>query len=134
MIKKVTEGQFIDCPNTHIPENVDQNNSFEKHEMLLKCSNDEGSESNEEASLIDVNNDQMFDDTVFTEYDDLSISRMTQKMSKHWRKKFKTEDKNKNEKKIDNISLEELVQRQEEKNCISSNFLRPCDIALQYII
>ena len=58
----------------------------------------------------------MFDDTVFTEYDDLSISRMTQKMSKHWRKKFRSEDNIKPQATSDQMTLHELVHRQGEKN------------------
>ena len=72
--------------------------------------------SDAESSIIDVNNDQMFDDTVFTDYDDMNISRMTQKMSKHWRNKFESESKVRTKKKKDNMSLEELVNSQSDKN------------------
>lgn len=72
--------------------------------------------SDAESSIIDVNNDQMFDDTVFTDYDDMNISRMTQKMSKHWRNKFESESKVRTKKKKDNMSLEELVNSQTDKN------------------
>ena len=72
--------------------------------------------SDAESSIIDVNNDQMFDDTVFTDYDDMNISRMTQKMSKHWRNKFESENKVRTKKKKDNMSLEELVNSQSDKN------------------
>jgi hypothetical protein len=92
------------------------NKSLEKNEILFEFNNDDGPGSDEESSLIDVNNDQMFDDTVFTDYDDLSISRMTQKMSKHWRKKFKSEDNIKAQTTSDDLSLQELVQRQGEKS------------------
>lgn len=95
---------------------VEQNDYFEKNEILFEYNNDDGPGSDEELSIIDVNNDQMFDDTVFTEYDDLSISRMTQKMSKHWRKKFKSEDNIKARTACDDLSLQELVQRQGDKN------------------
>ena len=71
--------------------------------------------SDAESSIIDVNNDQMFDDTVFTEYDDMNISKMTQKMSNHWRNKFESESKHKTKKNKNKMSLEELVTSQTEK-------------------
>ena len=77
--------------------------------------------SDAESSIIDVNNDQMFDDTVFTDYDDMNISRMTQKMSKHWRNKFESESKVRTKKKKDNMSLEELVNSQTDKNSNNQN-------------
>ena len=77
--------------------------------------------SDAESSIIDVNNDQMFDDTVFTDYDDMNISRMTQKMSKHWRNKFESESKVRTKKKKDNMSLEELVNSQTDKNSNNHN-------------
>ena len=97
---------------------IEQKNGSIKYnlerDMGLNYDCDENTRQEEESSIIDVDNDQMFDDTVFTEYDDLSLSRMTQKMSKHWRNKFKNEDKMA-KKHIDNVSLEELVQRQTDK-------------------
>ena len=72
--------------------------------------------SDAESSIIDVDNDQMFDDTVFTEYDDLNISKMTQKMSNHWRNKFECEDRGSFKKKKEKMSLEELVNNQSDEN------------------
>lgn len=72
--------------------------------------------SDAESSIIDVDNDQMFDDTVFTEYDDLNISKMTQKMSNHWRNKFECEDRGTFKKKKEKMSLEELVNNQSDEN------------------
>ena len=72
--------------------------------------------SDAESSIIDVDNDQMFDDTVFTEYDDLNISKMTQKMSNHWRTKFECEDRGSFKKKKEKMSLEELVNNQSDEN------------------
>ena len=43
-------------------------------------------------SILDVNNDQMFDDTIFTEYNDQNLSVMSNKMTKKWRKKWEKED------------------------------------------
>ena len=71
--------------------------------------------SDAESSIIDVDNDQMFDDTVFTEYDDLNISKMTQKMSNHWRNKFECEDRGTFKKKKEKMSLEELVNNQSDE-------------------
>ena len=82
----------------------------------------------EQLSIIDVNDDQMFDDTVFTDYDDLSISRMTQKMSKHWRKKLNKEniEAHTNEiKQHDNLSLEELVNQETNKNKTNTSNVAP---------
>ena len=92
-------------------------------EMNLKYNCDEDHLTEEESSIIDVNNDQMFDDTVFTEYDDQNISTMTQKMSKHWRKKFKDEDKKEARKEINQLSLEQLVHRQMEKTNTATQIL-----------
>lgn len=77
--------------------------------------------SDTESSIIDVNNDQMFDDTVFTDYDDINISKMTQKMSTNWRNKFKKEERAEFRRKKDNLSLEELVERQTDKNYKSND-------------
>lgn len=82
----------------------------------------------EQLSIIDVNDDQMFDDTVFTDYDDLSISRMTQKMSKHWRKKLNKENIEAHINEInqhDNLSLEELVNQETNKNKNNTSNVAP---------
>ena len=73
--------------------------------------------SSRESSILDVNNDQMFDDSIFTEYDDKNISTMSHKMSKHWQKKIKDEDRCQSRKlRGDKLSIEKLVQQQIEKS------------------
>ena len=110
--------QPIAAPSDTIPkiENPLKEKKSAIHPNLC-CVNDVEYDSSEEnssrdSSILDVNNDQMFDDSIFTEYDEQNISTMSQKMSKQWRKKFKAEGKRK-EKKIKNtFSLEKLVQYQ----------------------
>ena len=46
------------------------------------------SDTSKENSILDVGNDQMFDDSIFTEYDEQNISCMSTKMTKKWRKKW----------------------------------------------
>lgn len=73
-------------------------------------------DSSGESSILDVNNDEIFDDSVFTSYDEKNISTITQKMSKHWRKKFKEEDRKRDRNLKDKLSIEQLVQQQIEKD------------------
>ena len=110
---------IIDVPN-------DSQNLKEENEKSIKNDPETDSKlqnllvpddaSDAESSIIDVDNDQMFDDTVFTEYDDLNISKMTQKMSNHWRNKFECEDRGTFKKIKEKMSLEELVNNQSDEN------------------
>ena len=54
--------------------------------------NENDSDTSRENSILDVGNDQMFDDSIFTEYDDQNLSCMSTKMTKKWRKKWEKED------------------------------------------
>ncbi len=58
---------------------------------ILNSQPDDDNDTSKEASLIDVDNDQMFDDSIFTEYDDRNLSCMSAKMTKKWRKKWAKE-------------------------------------------
>ena len=100
-------------PGLKIPQKIKTTNSF------IGVPSEDGS-PDKECSILDVNNDQMFDDTVFTEYDEQNISTMTKKISKYWRKKIKDEDKEEAKRKVDDLSLEELVQRQTEKGNVEA--------------
>ena len=53
---------------------------------------DADADTSKENSFIDVNNDQMFDNSVFTEYDANEISCMSSKIGKKWRKKWTKHD------------------------------------------
>merc|ERR1712025_650829 len=44
--------------------------------------NENDSDTSRENSILDVGNDQMFDDSIFTEYDDQNLSCMSSKMTK----------------------------------------------------
>ena len=58
---------------------------------ILDLKSNQDADSSPENSIIDVNNDQMFDDSIFTEYDDKNLSCMSAKMTKKWRKKWERE-------------------------------------------
>ena len=87
----------------------------------------EEGDSSGESSILDVNNDEIFDDSVFTSYDEKNISTMTQKMSKHWRKKFKEEDRQNERKLKDKLSIEQLVEQQIEKDKIKQQSIKKGD-------
>ena len=67
-------------------------------------------ESSDEDSILDVNNDQMFEDSIYTEYDDKNLSCMSNKMTKKWRKRWQKEDSEKNTFTADTI--DRLVAKQ----------------------
>ena len=67
-------------------------------------------ESSDEDSILDVNNDQMFEDSIYTEYDDKNLSCMSNKMAKKWRKRWQKEDSEKNTFTADTI--DRLVAKQ----------------------
>ena len=87
----------------------------------------EEGDSSGESSILDVNNDEIFDDSVFTSYDEKNISTMTKKMSKHWRKKFKEEDRQNERKLKDKLSIEQLVEQQIEKDKIKQQSIKKGD-------
>ena len=60
--------------------------------LALYFLGDEDDADTGDDSILDVNNDQMFDDTIFTEYNDQNLSVMSNKMTKKWRKKWEKED------------------------------------------
>ena len=53
---------------------------------------EEDCDTSKENSIIDVDNDQIFDDSIFTVYSDNDLSRMHSKISKKWRKKWDKDD------------------------------------------
>ena len=57
-----------------------------------KGSSEEDCDTSKENSIIDVDNDQIFDDSIFTVYSDNDLSRMHSKISKKWRKKWDKDD------------------------------------------
>ena len=67
-------------------------------------------ESSDEDSILDVNNDQMFEDSIYTEYDDKNLSCISDKMAKKWRKRWQKEDSHKNTFTADTI--DRLVAKQ----------------------
>lgn len=72
----------------------------------------EDADSSKENSIIDVGNDQMFENSIFTEYDDKNLSCMSAKMTKKWRKKWEKEDMTKNT--FSTNTIEKLVAKQEQ--------------------
>merc|ERR1711971_1426668 len=60
--------------------------------LHARIQGDEDDADTGDDSILDVNNDQMFDDTIFTEYNDQNLSVMSNKMTKKWRKKWEKED------------------------------------------
>ena len=48
-------------------------------------------DDDEQPSILDVNNDQLFDNSIFTEYDESNLSSLSKKMSKSWRSQMRQE-------------------------------------------
>ena len=57
-----------------------------------KVGSDNDGDTSKENSIIDVDNDQIFDDSIFTVYSDNDLSRMHSRISKKWRKKWDKDD------------------------------------------
>ena len=77
----------------------------------LLHSQEDDADNSKENSILDVGNDQMFDDSIFTEYDDKNLSYMSTNMSKKWRKKWEKEDLRK--KTFGTETIDRLVAKQE---------------------
>ena len=75
---------------------------------ILKYKEEDDEEGN--ASLVDVNNDQMFDDSIFTEYDDQNISCMGENISSRWRNRM-TKDEKKRKKKTEDMESMKNTER-----------------------
>ena len=78
---------------------------------MLHNQNFEDVDTSKENSILDVENDQMFDDSIFTEYDDQNLSCMSSKMTKKWRKKWAKEDLRK--KTFTTETIDRLVAKEE---------------------
>ena len=74
-------------------------------------SREDDADTSKENSILDVGNDQMFDDSIFTEYDDKNLSCMSTNMTKKWRKKWEKEDLRK--KTFGTETIDRLVAKQE---------------------
>ena len=72
---------------------------------------DSEADTSKEASILDVNNDQLFDDSIFTVYSDNDLSRMHSKISKKWRKKWDKDDVKKRT--FTTETIDRLVAKQE---------------------
>ena len=68
-------------------------------------------DTSKEASILDVDNDQLFDDSIFTVYSDNDLSRMHSKISKKWRKKWDKDDVKKRT--FTTETIDRLVAKQE---------------------
>ena len=80
--------------------------------LFSACGNDDDdADTSKENSIIDVNNDQLFDDSIFTVYSDNDLSKMHSKISKKWRKKWDKDDVSKRTFTTDTI--ERLVAKHE---------------------
>ena len=98
---------------------------------LLCFLGDEDDADTGDDSILDVNNDQMFDDTIFTEYNDQNLSVMSNKMTKKWRKKWEKEDLRKRT--FGAETIDRLVAKQEsllkieelEKSSTTENEIHP---------
>ena len=98
---------------------------------MLYFLGDEDDADTGDDSILDVNNDQMFDDTIFTEYNDQNLSVMSNKMTKKWRKKWEKEDLRKRT--FGAETIDRLVAKQEsllkieelEKSSTTENEIHP---------
>ena len=98
---------------------------------MLYLLGDEDDADTGDDSILDVNNDQMFDDTIFTEYNDQNLSVMSNKMTKKWRKKWEKEDLRKRT--FGAETIDRLVAKQEsllkieelEKSSTTENEIHP---------
>merc|ERR1712111_169901 len=70
----------------------------------------EDCDTSKENSIIDVDNDQIFDDSIFTVYSDNDLSRMHSKISKKWRKKW---DKDESKRTFTADTIDRLVAKHE---------------------
>ena len=99
--------------------------------LALYFLGDEDDADTGDDSILDVDNDQMFDDTIFTEYNDQNLSVMSNKMTKKWRKKWEKEDLRKRT--FGAETIDRLVAKQEsllkieelEKSSTTENEIHP---------
>jgi hypothetical protein len=61
-------------------------------------------------SIIDVNSDQLFNNSIFTEYDANDLTSMSSKITKKWRKRWTTDVKP-----VERMSIEQLVEQREKQ-------------------
>ena len=79
--------------------------------LFSACGNDDDdADTSKENSIIDVNNDQLFDDSIFTVYSDNDLSKMHSKISKKWRKKW---DKDESKRTFTADTIDRLVAKHE---------------------
>lgn len=107
------EKEIVTPPRRKI-NNVER--KYRSRSPLAKISNSEEEEvdTSKESSLVDVNNDQMFDNSVFTEYDAGDLSCMSERISKKWKRRINKDDKKKHEEGMVAAKMPDLVLQHDE--------------------
>ena len=99
----------------NVKESVREVKSASKLLANLPKSKNEEYESDEEGpSFINVDDDQMFDNSIFTEYDEGNLSLMTNQMEKQWRKKMK-EERRKTGNFVEAATIGDLVEERDKE-------------------